>query len=309
MIPVVIVAGPTASGKTALSIELAKRISGEIICADSMQIYKFMDIGSAKPDMEERCGIPHHLFGFVDPRDNFSLADYVEHARRAIADISQRGNMPILVGGTGLYIDTLIGNISLDGSQPDPQYREGLKKLSTSFGTKYLHDMLKYIDAQQAEKISENDEKRIIRALEIFKSTGRTKTENNRLSLMNPSPYKGIWFNVNMDRQTLYERINRRVDIMLEKGLVNEVKSLLEMGVTSENTAMQGIGYKEIAEYISGKVTLEEAAETIRRRTRNYAKRQMTWFRRNPRINYVKYENVEKMCDFCCKCIEKQKQL
>ncbi len=309
MIPVVIVAGPTASGKTALSIELAKRINGEIICADSMQIYKYMDIGSAKPDEEERCGVKHHLFGFVDPRDNFSLADYIVNAKAAIDDITGRGHIPMVVGGTGLYIDTLIDNVSLDNSQPDEEYRKQLKKLSTDFGTKYLHDMLKYIDADEAERISENDEKRIIRALEIYKCTGRTKTEQNKLSRMNSSPYDGTWFAIDMDRETLYDRINRRVDLMLEKGLVKEVENLLNMGVTQENTAMQGIGYKEIAEYISGKTTLSDAIDMIKKRTRNYAKRQMTWFRRNSRIIYVKYDNLEKMSEFCYKYVENLNKL
>jgi len=305
MIPVVIVAGPTASGKTALSIELAKKIDGEIVCGDSMQIYKYMDIGSAKPDQEERCGVPHHLFGFVDPRDNFSLADYVENAHRVIEEIHQRGKTPIVVGGTGLYIDTLIDNVTLDKTEPDEEYREKLKKLSTAFGTKYLHDMLKYIDAEESERISENDEKRIIRALEIYKTTGRTKTEQNLLSKSEPSPYDSVWFAIDMDRDVLYDRINRRVDIMLEKGLVKEVEYLLSIGVTEENTAMQGIGYKEIAEYIKGSVTLDEAAETIRKRTRNYAKRQLTWFRRNSRINYISYDSLEKMSKICIKHIEK----
>lgn len=305
MIPVVIVAGPTASGKTALSIELAKAIGGEIVCGDSMQIYKYMDIGSAKPDEEERCGVPHHLFGFVDPRDNFSLADYIENAHRVIEDIHQRGKTPIIVGGTGLYIDTLIDNITLDKTEPDEEYRDQLKKLSTTFGTKYLHDMLKYIDAEESQRISENDEKRIIRALEIFKTTGRTKTEQNLLSKNQPSPYEGTWFAIDMDREVLYDRINRRVDIMLEKGLVKEVEYLLSIGVTEENTAMQGIGYKEIVDYIKGDATLDEAVETIKKRTRNYAKRQLTWFRRNPRINYINYDNAEKMCKSCLEYIEK----
>lgn len=305
MIPVVIVAGPTASGKTALSIELAKAIGGEIVCGDSMQIYKYMDIGSAKPDQEERCDIPHHLFGFVDPRDNFSLADYIENAHRVIEEIHQRGKMPIVVGGTGLYIDALIDNITLDKTEPDEEYREQLKKLSTTFGTKYLHDMLKYIDAEESEHISENDEKRIIRALEIFKTTGKTKTEQKLLSKSEPSPYKSTWFAIDMEREVLYDRINRRVDVMLEKGLVEEVKTLLDMGVTQENTAMQGIGYKEIAEYINGDVTLDQAAQTIRQRTRNYAKRQLTWFRRNTRINYIPYESAKNMCKNCIKHIEK----
>ena len=309
MIPVVIVAGPTASGKTALSIELAKRINGEIICGDSMQIYKYMDIGSAKPDEEEQGGVPHHLFGFVDPRDNFSLADYIEAAHKAIAEVHSRGKMPVVVGGTGLYIDTLINNVTLDKTEPDDEYRSQLKELAATYGTKYLHDMLRYIDEPEAEHISENDEKRIIRALEIYKATGITKTEQNILSRSQPSPYEATWFAIDMDRQVLYDRINRRVDIMLEKGLVKEVQSLLDMGVTAENTAMQGIGYKEIAQYISGELTLEEASELIRKRTRNYAKRQLTWFRRNPRINYVAYDKIEKMLSFCHKCMEKRNKV
>ncbi|MDD4688959.1 MAG: tRNA (adenosine(37)-N6)-dimethylallyltransferase MiaA [Eubacteriales bacterium] len=303
MIPVVVIAGPTASGKTALSIELAKRIDGEIVCGDSMQIYKYMDIGSAKPDEEERDGVPHHLFGFVDPRDNFSLADYLGVAHSALAEIHSRGKTPIVVGGTGLYIDTLIDNIVLDDSEPDPQYREQLKNLSTTFGTEYIHDMLKYIDEQQSLKISKNDEKRIIRALEIYHKTGKTKTELNILSRSQPSPYKSVWFAVDIDREVLYERINRRVDIMLQKGLVNEVKSLLDMGVTTDNTSMQGIGYKEIAEYILGECSLEEAADMIKQRSRNYAKRQMTWFKRNPRINYVSFDKTETMLKYCTKFI------
>ena len=279
-IPLIICAGPTASGKTALSVELALRLNGEIVSADSMQIYKYMDIGTAKPSLEERRGVPHHLMDFVEPTEDYSLADYAAAAHEAIKDIYSRSKLPIMVGGTGLYIDTVADNIKLESPGENEELRQKLSKLAAEKGNGFVHSMLKEIDPESYEKLHENDLKRVIRAIEIFELTGKTIGEYNRLSRNAETIYDCKRFMIEWDRDVLYARINRRVDEMLEAGLVDETEKLLKMGLKPENTAMQAIGYKEIAEFLSGLCSLEEAVENVKRESRRYAKRQISWFKR-----------------------------
>ncbi len=280
MIPLLVIGGPTASGKTALAVELAKRLGGEIVSADSMQIYKYMDIGSAKPDEEEKQGVPHHLMDVAEPTENFSLGDYLVLARKVIEDIHARGKLPVLAGGTGLYINSLINNIELANEQDTMKIREKLTDFAEKHGSNALYERLRTVDPESAERIHPNNVKRVMRALEVFESTGVTMTESLKNSVK-PPIYKAVQYGINFDREVLYDRINRRVDIMIEEGLVEEVKKLVEMGCRRDNTSMQGIGYKEVLDYLDGKVTLEEMTEEIKQATRRYAKRQITWFKRN----------------------------
>ena len=285
---VVVIAGPTGSGKTALSVEIAKRFGGEIISADSMQIYKYMDIGSAKVTEEEKQGIPHHLLDFLDPTlESFSVADYVELAKEKIEEILNRGKLPIVVGGTGLYISSLADNIEFADSEKSPEIRERLAKLAEEKGNSYVHDMLKEIDPEMAEKVHENNIKRVIRAIEIFEMSGITLTEQNARSKENPSPYNFIMIALTDEREKMYERINKRVDVMMEAGLVSEVKKLKNLGCSKEMQAMQGIGYKEVFEFLEGNITEDELSELIKKNTRNYAKRQITWFKRDKRYLWL----------------------
>ena len=284
-IPLVICAGPTASGKTALSTELASRLDGEIISADSMQIYKYMDIGTAKPDESEKRGVPHHLMDFVLPTEDYSLADYAAAAHSAIREVYSRGKLPIMVGGTGLYIDTVSENISLNAPGEDKKLREELEKSAKENGNAFVHEMLKEIDAESYAKLHENDLRRVIRAIEIYKTTGKTIGEYNKESRAGKKLYDSLGFIIEWDRDTLYGRIDKRVDGMLEAGLSKEVERLLEMGLKEENTAMQAIGYKELVQYFRGRCSLDEATENIKRESRRYAKRQITWFKRK---NYIR---------------------
>ena len=279
MTNLLVICGPTASGKTSLSIETAKAREGEIICADSMQIYKYMDIGTAKPTPEEQDGVPHHLFGFVHPSVNFSAADYAKAAHKCIREVASRGKLPILVGGTGLYIDIVSNNIQLTETAASPELREQL--LSES--VEDLYARLMTVDPQAAQKIAASDKRRIARALEIFELTGITKSEQDAKSLETPKIYDTDILATNYPRDILYERINLRVDIMIEQGLVQEVKSLPELG----STARQAIGYKEILNHLEGRVSLEQAIEDIKINTRRYAKRQLTWFKRIPNIKWI----------------------
>ena len=277
---VIVIVGPTASGKTALSIELAKRINGEIISCDSMQIYKDMNIGSAKPTKEEMQGIKHYLIDEVEPTQRFSVAEYKKRAEEAIAEILKKGKTPIIVGGTGLYANSLIYGIEYNEIQLDENYRnELMEKAKTEDGLRLLFEEAKKIDSVAMEKISNNDKKRIIRILEIYNSTGKTKTEQEIDSRKNDVKYDYRVFAINIDRPILYERINKRVDIMIEQGLINEVKGILEK-YNEFPTAMQAIGYKEIVDFLNGNITKEEAIEKIKQETRRYAKRQITWFKR-----------------------------
>lgn len=277
---VIVICGPTASGKTALSIELAKQINGEIVSADSMQIYKDMDIGSAKPTKEEMQGIKHYMLDFVSPEERYSVAEYKKQAINSIEEILKKGKTPIVVGGTGLYVDSLIYGIEYPEIEFDEEYRKELEYIANTQGLEYLYNKAKETDPEAIKNISKNDKKRIIRILEIYKATGKTKTEQEILSRQNEIPYDYKVYAINMDRQVLYDRINKRVDIMLEQGLIEEVIEIARK-YKKYPTAMQALGYKEIKEYLDGDLTLEEAIEKVKQETRRYAKRQLTWFRKN----------------------------
>ena len=284
---VIVIVGPTASGKTALSIELAKRINGEIVSCDSMQIYKDMDIGSAKPSLEEMQGIKHYMIDIVKPDERFSVAEYKKQAEKAIEEILSKGKTPIVIGGTGLYADSLIYSIEYPEIEFDQNYRIKLeKKANTQEGLIELYNEAKRIDEEAIEKISENDKKRIIRILEIFHSTGKTKTQLEIESRRNEVKYDYRVFAIDMNREILYDRINKRVDTMIENGLIQEVKNLLNKYEIFP-TAMQGLGYKEVVEYLDGKLTKEEMIEKIKQETRRYAKRQLTWFRKNKQTIWI----------------------
>jgi len=286
-IPVIVICGPTASGKTALSVELAKAMDGEIISADSMQIYKYMDIGSAKPDEAEREGIPHHLMDIIEPCENFSVAEYQQMAHRAIYDVTSRGKLPIMVGGTGLYINSVINDVDFADDGGDEALRAELLDFAKANGALALHEKLRELDAAAAEKIHMNNVRRVIRAIEFIKLNGKSFSEHNDKGKKKDSRYRPLMFDIGWDRDVLYERINKRVDIMFDAGLEAEVKRLLEMGVPENSTAMQGIGYKETAEYLNGLITLDEAKDKIKQASRRYAKRQLTWFRRDNRIIHL----------------------
>ena len=283
----IVITGPTASGKTALSVRLAKEIGAEIVNADSMQIYKYMDIGTAKPTVDEREGVPHHLIDIVNPDELFSVARYCECAKEAIDDIHSRGKIAVMVGGTGLYVDSLVNNIQFSETEPDEEYRKSLEDDAEKLGNEYIYEKLKTIDPESAAKIAVQDTKRIIRALEVYHVTGKTITWHNEQSRSVPSPYNTTMFAISMNREALYDKINRRVDVMLELGLVDEVKKILSMGVDEKATSMQAIGYKEIVGYLKGEISLEKAADDIKQGSRRYAKRQLTWFRRNNNINWI----------------------
>lgn len=278
---VVVIVGPTASGKTAISIELAKKINGEIISSDSMQIYKDMDIGTAKVTKEEMQGIKHYLVDCVLPNQRYTVSDFKKAAEEAIEEILSKGKVPIVVGGTGLYVNSLIYGIEYQDMKFDEEYRNNLmKKAENPDGLEQLWNEANLIDPEAMKIISKNDKKRIIRVLEIYKATGKTKTEQEILSRSKEIKYDYKVFGITMDREKLYERINKRVDIMINQGLEQEVRNLLNK-YSNFPTAMQGLGYKEVKEYFDGKLSYEEMIEKIKQESRRYAKRQLTWFRAN----------------------------
>ena len=287
---VIVICGPTASGKTALSIELAKKINGEIVSCDSMQIYKEMNIGTAKPTLEEMQGIKHYLIGYVSPEKRYSVADYKKDAKKAIKEIIEKGKNPIVVGGTGLYIDSLIYEIEYQDIKLDEEYRKKLEEEVQEKGLETLYEKAKQIDAKAIEKISPTDKKRILRVLEIYHATGKTKTEQEIESRKKEVEYDYKVFALNWDREKLYERINKRVDIMFEQGLIQEVKNILNK-YSKFPTAMQGLGYKEVVDYLNGIYTKEEMIEKIKMETRRYAKRQLTWFRKNKQTIWLNAED------------------
>lgn len=295
---VIVIVGPTASGKTALSIELAKKIDGEIISCDSMQIYKDMNIGSAKPTIEEMQGIKHYMIDIAEPTERFSVAEYKKRSEEAIEKILQKGKVPIIVGGTGLYANSLIYNIEYNEIMLDEEYRKNLMKIAeTEVGLATLYEKARSIDPVAMEKISSNDKKRIIRVLEIKHSTGKNKTELELESRKNEVKYEYKVFAINMPREILYDRINKRVDIMIENGLIDEVENIIEK-YKEFPTAMQAIGYKEIVMYLKGKLTKQEAIEKIKQESRRYAKRQITWFKKIENIKWIdglkdKDENIK----------------
>ncbi|WP_027623499.1 tRNA (adenosine(37)-N6)-dimethylallyltransferase MiaA [Clostridium lundense] len=282
-----ILAGPTAVGKTDISISLAQKLDGEIISADSMQIYKYMDIGSAKVSDIEMKGIKHHLIDVVEPWDNFSAAEFKDHAEKAIEEIYLKNKLPMLVGGTGLYINSLIYNYNFTEADKDKDYRIYLENLATEKGKEYVHNLLKEIDIESYNKIHYNNLKRVIRALEVYKLTGKTMSEYSSEQDIYNIPYNIYYFVLNMDRAKLYERIDKRVDIMIQNGLIEEVKKLQSMGCDENMQSMKGIGYKEILYYLGGKISLDEAIYLIKKGSRNYAKRQLTWFRKDNRIIWI----------------------
>jgi tRNA dimethylallyltransferase len=282
---VIVICGPTASGKTSLSISLAKKINGEIVSCDSMQIYKEMDIGSAKPTVEEMQEIKHYLVDFVSPEKRYSVSEYKEDASKAIEEIINKGKTPIIVGGTGLYLNSLIYNIQYNEMEVDLNYRRELEKEAEEYGLEVLYNRAKEIDPEAMEKVSANDKKRITRVLEIYNATGRNKTELEKKS-RKEVPYNYLIFGINMERSILYDRINKRVDIMLEQGLIEEVKNLINK-YSNMPTAMQGLGYKEVKEFLDGNISKEEMIEKIKMETRRYAKRQITWFKRIKNIIWL----------------------
>ena len=288
---IICVVGPTASGKTGLGIALAKHFDGEVISADSMQIYCDMHIASAAPDQSETQGIPHHLVEFLPYGSSFTVADYVKAARQKIAEVASRGKLPIIVGGTGLYINSLINNVEFIEQKTDLKLREKITREFDNIGGQAMLERLREIDPEAAEKLHENDKRRIIRAFEIYESTGNTKSFNYELSVQNESPYKTCMIGITYrDREKLYERINTRVDIMLENGLLDEAKDAFQKNLGGG--AVQAIGHKEFFDYFSGETSFDEAVENLKRSTRRYAKRQLTWFNKDERINWL-YKDEE----------------
>ena len=290
-IPLIVICGPTACGKTGLGISLAKELGGEVISADSMQVYKRLDIGTAKPDMAERQGIPHHMLDVAEPTEGYSVARYCAEAADAVRQVHSRGNIPIIVGGTGLYIDNLIGNTDFSSPQGDEELRRELNKIADEQGVIRLHEMLRDLDSAEAERIHPNNVKRVIRAIELIKTTGESRESLNRKS-KRPSPYNAVWLTIEHPREELYSRIDRRVDIMMENGLEEEVRRELLPIRDKAPTAGQAIGYKEMLDYFDGLSTLDEAVSSIKQASRRYAKRQLTWFRRNAEIHPLPAENT-----------------
>ncbi|MCI6616186.1 tRNA (adenosine(37)-N6)-dimethylallyltransferase MiaA [Ruminococcus sp.] len=286
-IKVVSIVGPTASGKTKLAVKLAKKFNGEIVSADSMQIYKGMQIATAKPTFDETEGIKHHLIDFVSPDETYSVAMFVKDASKCIADINSRGKLPFIVGGTGLYVDSLLNNITFNEEQRDEKLSLELRKIYEVQGIDTLLEMLSEFDIDSANRLkAERNPKRIIRAIEFYKTTGITITEQNEKSKLEKSPYRPIKIGLNFkDRAKLYERINKRVDLMLENGLVNEAKDVLSNKLSF--TSVKAIGYKELLPYFNGEKTLDECVEKLKMETRRYAKRQITWFKRDLDINWL----------------------
>ena len=289
-----IITGPTGVGKTSLSLDIAKKLDGEIISADSMQIYKYMDIGTDKILAGEMEGIKHYMLDIVDPKEEFTVSDFNERAKSLIRDINSRGKIPIVVGGTGLYINSLIYDLDFTEVRPHYSIREKYENLAESKGRDYIHELLKEVDPESADKIHPNDKQRVVRALEISEVTGKKASEINNDFRRPNNEYNLLMLGLYRDRSNLYEKINRRVDEMIEEGLVEEVKELYEKGYDEDLTSMQAIGYKEIIAYIKGEINLDEAIKTLKRNSRRYAKRQLTWFRREDRVNWVDVENFNR---------------
>ena len=278
--PLIVLTGPTAVGKTALSIQLARRIGGEIISADSMQVYRHMDIGTAKIRLEEMDGVPHHLIDILEPTEDFNVVRFQALARAAAEDIYSRGKIPIVAGGTGFYIQALLNDIDFTQIDENTQFREEMERLAAEQGAEVLHERLRAVDPESAEAIHANNVKRVIRALEYYEQTGEKISAHNEAERAKISPYHFFYYVLNTDRTVLYERIEKRIDEMMEEGLVEEVRQLQAMGCRRDSVAMQGLGYKEILAYLDGEYPLEEAVRILKRDTRHFAKRQLTWFRR-----------------------------
>lgn len=289
---ILVIVGPTASGKTRMAVELAQRHNGEVISADSMQIYRTMDIGTAKPTQEEMGGIPHHMIDVADPEEDFSVARYVEMAARCVDDVLERGKLPIVAGGTGLYIDSLLSGRTFAPFSPDSALRSELERELAEKGGQAMLEELSKVDLEAAQRLHPNDHKRIIRALEVYRSTGKTITQHNRETQAIPPRYDALTIGLAFqDRQAMWRRIDQRVDEMVAAGLEDEVRRLLTSGISPKCTAMQAIGYKEFTQALSGEMTWKEAAEVVKLRSRQYAKRQLTWFGRNPNTRWIRWDD------------------
>ncbi|MCM1524718.1 MAG: tRNA (adenosine(37)-N6)-dimethylallyltransferase MiaA [Ruminococcus sp.] len=300
-IPLLVICGPTASGKTAVAVELAKIYGGEIISADSMQIYKELSVSTAKPTNAEMAGIPHHLIDFLEPDEPFSVADYVKMARECIQNVHNRGKLPIIAGGTGLYISSLVDNITFDHISSDSGLRAELERDAAEMGAAHMHKRLETLDPKAAAAIHPNNTVRVIRAVEMCMLSGRTGEDNRAESRREPSPYEACMIGLTcFDRRVLYDRINRRVDKMLEDGLADEARRVYSR--YDARTAFNAIGYKELIPYINGECSLEEAADKIKRETRRYAKRQLTWFRRDARIIWIDTAENEQIDGIITNC-------
>lgn len=291
-IPLIVVAGPTASGKTGLAIDIARKFDGEVVSADSMQIYKYMDIGTAKPTTEERAMCPHHLIDFVEPDEDFSVADYTKLAHEKIADIYARGKLPVMCGGTGLYINSVVNDVEFGEMTADEELREKLAEIGKREGGEKLIEILREFDPVSAERLHPNNMRRVIRAIEFYKLTKIPISEHQEMTKRIESRYDPVMFCIDHDRQRLYDRIDLRVDLMIKDGLIDEVRRIMDMGYTKELNSMKGIGYKEIMDHLNGECTLEEAIENVKQGSRRYAKRQLTWFRRDERIIMLKPETA-----------------
>ena len=308
--PLIILTGPTSVGKTSLSIELAKAVDGEIISADSMQVYKYMDIGTAKVTAEEMQGIPHYLIDELLPEEEFNVVRFQQLAREYIGQIHARNKVPIIVGGTGFYIQAVLYNIDFTEEQTDSACRRELEQLCEERGKEYLHDMLAKIDPDSAAAIHPNNSKRVIRALEYARLTGGSMSEHNASQRSKESPYRFCYFVLNRDRAALYDTINYRVDQMMERGLLAEIKDLAERGYTRDLVSMQGLGYKELLAFLDGECSLEEAVYILKRDTRHFAKRQLTWFKREKEVLWVEKDNFpsqEALLNYLLDCLKEKK--
>ena len=288
--PLIILTGPTAVGKTDLSIQLAKAVNGEIISADSMQVYKEMNIGSAKIQPEEMKGVSHYLVDEIEPEEEFNVVRFQTMAKNAMKTIYQKGKIPVIVGGTGFYIQALLYDIDFTDTTEDFDYRRELEQLAQEKGNEFLHEMLRKVDPKAAQEIHENNRKRVIRALEYYRDTGKQISKHNEQQRQNESPYQFAYFVLNRDRRELYRRIDQRVDQMMKQGLLEEVKRLKERGCTSNMVSMKGLGYKELLDYLNGMNSLEEAVRIIKRDTRHFAKRQLTWFKREKEVDWIELD-------------------
>ena len=304
----VVITGPTAVGKTDISIKLAKEINGEIISADSIQVYKDLDIGSAKITEDEMDGVKHYLIDVLEPTDDFDIYTFKQMAEDAIEEIYAKGKVPIIVGGTGFYIQSVLYDVDFEETEVDMEYRKELEDLAKEKGNEYVHKMLEEVDPEYAAGIHPNNLKRVIRALEFYHENNIPLSEHNAEQKENESPYNFAYYVLNDDREVLYDRINKRVDMMFDKGLVDEVKGL---GLDYTNQSMQGIGYKEVLEYLNGNLSLEETKELIKKNTRHFAKRQLTWFRHEKVVQMIDYRDfdrdVDKVLAFMLKDLEEKK--
>lgn len=300
--PLIILTGPTGVGKTELSIQLAQKMNGEIISADSIQVYRHFDIGSAKITPDEMQGVKHYLIDILNPEEEFNICLFKQYASEAMQEIYGRGKLPIIVGGTGFYIQSILYDIDFNSEEnEDKTVREKYEHIAEESGAEYLHGLLRAVDPASADSIHQNNIKRVIRALEYYEHTGERISVHNERESKKQSPYNFLYFVLNRNREVLYERIDRRVDKMVADGLVDEVKRLLEMGYSRNLVSMQGLGYKEIAAYLEGECSMEEAVEILKRDTRHFAKRQLTWFRREKSVEFINYEDygndINNMCE------------